>query len=371
MHGPTRSGKSHLVKYVLDLVVREEQRYRIVEVNANGQGSRRDVLSRVFFDLWLKHIGPFPADRIPEDLRAAYALACADLADVAAAIEDDAQEVTFSRTREVASSLGGEVKLVPPVLATARLTGKLDVKDVASQGWKRGRVSDARLVAEVRYELDLLGQMEPGVRTVVFVDDMDLLEEDGEEEATNLLRSLKTLADLQSAVVIATVRDRYFDGRDKDFHDFLKVDLMGTEDLRAIYRIHVNAFNGGKDVFLPEALEWLERSSAGRVGVFLHKCFVVRRAYWTRPAPIDLATLKAFVRREIARLRIDPAHAGVVAAMTDAARRGSLEVALTGDLGRSALLRLHVLTPLTTRAGFFRIDPLYAEVLREEQEEAR
>ena len=363
VHGHTRAGKSHLVRRILEDVRREGLPYLVFSVNANNRGTAVAVLEEAFCLLW-HHIRGVTA--APDGEQGVLEDAIRVLGALEPLVLHEATEVEHTLTRETAERLAATVKLVPPGFELSA-GGEVHVKDATLRRWRTGRLDARDLVQLIRYECDVVSRLAPGHKVLLFVDDLDLLDRpgtQGAQEKDDLVAHLQSLADQPPVVVVVTVRGAWFNGREKDFKDFLRVGLLGHNDLVAIYRMHVDVLNGGEAVFDDDALEWLERGADGKVGIFLSLCYRLWQRFGASDGLITDDHVRKYVHDHIDELRRDPVHVGIVVEVEQAIRRGQLEVTLGQEVRETEMI-FRVLTPLPARPNAYGINPLYADALRE------
>jgi hypothetical protein len=367
VYGETRSGKSHFVRVLLDKLERREGRVRVEVINANNRGVARAVLQDVFLALWrILHeevrgvVGPAQ--------RAGFEAFLDDLEQRRALVTSEVAEQSEEASDSVATTAEAGV-----TVKTAGFEARAGDRTELRSGIGRRRVhrapTDGELVEFIRDELDALRQHQVDRPLVLLVDDLDLLHRrgrEGSEESARLVDRLKPIAEHPQILVIVTVRAAYFNGRDKDFNDFVRLRLLSDDDLRAVYRRHVELFHEGVEVFDEAALDVLVRAAKGRVGMFLKSCRDVSRfhaAQLRRRAAVGLDGVESFVRSELDELRQNPDSLHLVPALERALEGGQLEVELPGDLQDTPLL-YSVLHPVPGQPGRYAISPLWAAALR-------
>lgn len=370
VHGLRRSGKSHLVHKLLLQAETEQLPYQIFKVNANSQGTARAVLDDLFFQLQ-NRIEQLEEHHVPIDAVSLLLQSKAYLSDVCPLIAHESHDISFERTSSALDSIGAEARLGAPNLPgfQVAISGRVEMKDETKKRWSQQGPSDRDMVEYLRYEIDAFAAFFPGKRVLLFIDDLDLLDTvpgDGHRESDALLALLRPLAECRNGIILASIRQLFFNGREKDFKDFLKVGLLSHTLLRQIYLRHIECFNAGEEVFTPEALDWLIRSADGKVGMFLHRCM----EFWRRFSPsagqrIGISELKVFIKEELEELRQDSEHLKVLIPITAAVRNGQSEVEITDDLSQSGLL-YRILTPLLYRSNAYSINTLYSDVIRQE-----
>lgn len=367
VYGETRAGKSHFVRVLLDKLVRREGRVRVELVNANNRGAARAVLQDVFLALWrILHeevrgvVGPSQRahfDAFLDDMELRRALVTMEVAE---------HSEERSESTSASAEAGAGVKAGP---FEAKLGERTEARTGSGQRRVQRTPGEGELVEYIRDALDALRQHQVDRPLVLLVDDLDLLHRrgrEGSEESARLVDRLKPVAEHPQVLVIVTVRAAYFNGRDKDFNDFVRLRLIGDDDLRAVYRRHVELFHEGVEVFDGPALDVLVRAAKGRVGMFLKSCRDVSRFHASglrRGVAVGLDGVEGFVRSELEELRQNPDSLHVVPALERALEGGQLEVEIAADLQDTPLL-YSVLHPVPGQPTRYAISPLWAAALR-------
>ncbi|MDB4928402.1 MAG: hypothetical protein JWM10_886 [Myxococcaceae bacterium] len=367
VYGETRAGKSHFVRVLLDKLERREGRARVETINANNRGVARAVLQDIFLALW-RVLNEEVRGVVAADQRAAFEEFLADLDERRALVTQEVAE----RSDEASDSVGTAVEAGLGAKVGAlevKLGDRTEQRTASSARRVRRAPGEAELVEYIRDALDALRQHQVDRPLVLLVDDLDLLHRrgrEGSEESSRLVDRLKPIAEHPQILVIVTVRAAYFNGRDKDFNDFVRLRLLGDDDLREVYRRHVALFHEGVEVFDAAALDVLVRAAKGRVGMFLKSCRDVSRFHASRlrrGLAVGLDGIEAFVRAELEELRQNPDSLHLVPALERALENGQLEVELTADLQDTPLL-YSVLHPVPGQPHRYAISPLWAAALR-------
>lgn len=364
VHGMTRCGKSHLVHRMLADVREKALPFQVFSVNANSRGTARAVLDELFFVL-RDAINSFERSAVPDGWVDTLETAVVYLEEVEPLIAEESSEIALGRTKQTMSGLLGGLKLAPPPFGLTA-GGKLELREGLEEKWTRRAPSDRNLVELLNYECHLLSQLRADEKVLLFVDDLDLLDQPdspGQKEANRLVGLLKMLAEKSYIVVLTTMRHSYFNGREKDFKDFIKVSTFDSRGLEAVYRKHIELYNDGEQVFSREALRFLERSASGRVGMFLHRCYQLWREFGAMGKRVGLRELRKFIRTDIEELRSDPEHWPVIAALEQAVRQEKQQLEYEGDLRSSGML-FTVLDPIPGTTNAYNINPLYAEEVK-------
>lgn len=365
IHGQRRTGKSHLAGKLLLQAEAEKLPYITLTINANGQQTAHRTLEEVFFQLWHLILDIQP-DQVPDGEMGVYELGRAYLSELEPLIRHDYYDVSFEKTSAALAGLGGKLGVGLEKWLQIGVEGKAEIREEVKQRWSQQRPSDWDLVNHISYEIDLLCLLRPGRRVLLLIDDLDLLEETvagDQQESKQLFSYLSSLAQNQHLLLLATCRTAYHNGRDKFLEDLLKVPLMDDDLLAQIYQLRIDTFNAGEAVFDTEAFNYLVGNAHGKVGMFLHRCLRVAR-YYPHRRPIGLAELRGFIRKELQELRQESEHLPILISVAQAVREGKIEVELPLEAKDSGLL-YWMFTPVESRLNVYRVDSLYADVLRE------
>lgn len=366
VHGKTRCGKSHLVRYLLSEVQEKKLPYQIFIVNANARGNAGAVLDDLFFRLEQAISGLDP-DQVPDGVHEPYEVAIPFLRSMKELILGEKHNVDLARTRELLSSDSFSLKLAPPGFELSG-TNTISVKSGVEERWTRNRPLQHEMVELIRYEADLLAHLHGGHRVVLLVDDLDLLDRtkgSGKQEANLLLDYLKPLAEPETITLLATTRPEYYNERSKDLKNFRAVRVMDGAAIRSVYERHIELFNAGEPVFNDAALDWLEKMAEGRVGIFLQRCYQIwSHFYGRRDVLLGLKEVKEYIETELDDLRSEPRHAEFFLKIEDTIRSGKLDLVFKGNLDESGVL-YGLLSPTPGRPNAFTLNPIYAQVLKE------
>jgi hypothetical protein len=366
VYGPTRSGKSHYVRRLLHALRERDQRserarWRTISVNANNRGSVRAVLEDLFVEVWKALVGLDPT--IAEEERGNWDAFRNHLERVRALVLGEVAETSSETQQGSTTTADGGVELKGP-LASARLGGKVETREQESERQVRRAPTDREVTGHIRDALDALQQYDPGRLTLLFVDDLDLLDRRGREGAevsALLVDQLKSLADCQKCLVMVTIRELYFNGREKDFNDFVPLGFLGVDDLRAVYAQHVKVFNEGRDVFSPEVLGLLVQGADGRVGIFLKTCRELWRYHIDAEEPIARAGLAEFLQAQLKRFK-DDAVKHLIPEVERVLAGLAIQVEIKDDLQETPLL-YSVLLPIPGQPGRYTVNPMWLDVL--------
>ncbi len=366
VYGPTRSGKSHYVRRLLHaLRTRDRERgqdvWRIVSINANNRGSVRAVLEDVFVELWRASIAL--ESTVGDDDKGHYNEWLADLEHRRALVLGEVAEVANETLKGSTAASDGSVELKSPVVV-ARVGAKLETREQESERLVRRTPTDREVTGHIRDVLDGLRQFDAQRQTIIFVDDLDLLDRRGREGAevsAQLVDQLKSIAECRSCLVMVTIRELYFNGREKDFNDFVPLGFLGGDDLRKVYTQHVSVFNEGRDVFSPEVVELLVQGADGRVGIFLKTCRDLWRFHIEANVPIGRSDLAEFLRAQLRRFK-DDAIRHLVPEVERVLAGHAFQVSITEDLQETPLL-YSVLLPVPGQPGKYTVNPMWVDVI--------
>lgn len=364
VHGHTRAGKSHFAQRLLADDRIKESRTRVVPVNANNLGNARNVLEHVFVALYNAVASHTPKrDGLTEEILTALQL---DLTRVRELLDDGAAERVEDHTSE------GSSELSAPAIKVAGLevssVGKLGRKETRGQKAVYRPVTDHQLAEQIATAADALRQGGACKRVLLFVDDLDLLDRGGEEggaEADRVVDLLRPIAGRHGLVIVATMRRLYFNRREKDFTDLGAIRPLKPAELVEIYNLRVRLFNDGREVFRPEALALLGRTANGRVGVFLRHCHdVLRQRRRSAIMPFTEEVVRSHFRECVDDYLTDPTQRALMNEVISAVRGRTLEFAPVQDPRPTGMIHV-VLEPLPSREGWYAVNPLFAEVIRD------
>jgi len=367
VHGKTRCGKSHLVRYLLSEVQDKQLPYQVFIVNANARGDAEAVLDDLFYSLEQAISGLDP-DQVPDGVHEPYEAAIPFLRSMKELILGEKHSVDLARTREALSSDSFSMKLAPPPFELSG-ANTVSLKEGVEERWTRKRPLLHEMVELIRYEADLLAHLHKGSRVVLLVDDLDLLDRpkgSGKQQANLLLDYLKPLAEPETITLLATTRPEYYNERSKDLKNFRAVRVMDGAAIRSVYERHIELFNAGDPVFDDAALEWLDKIAEGRVGIFLQRCYQIWSHFYGQetPALLGLKEVKEYIAVELDELRSEPRHAEFFLKIEETVRAGKLDLVFKGDLDESGVL-YGLLSPTPGRPDAFTLNHVYAQVLKE------
>lgn len=210
-------------------------------------------------------------------------------------------------------------------------------------------------------------------RCLFYVDDVDLLDSGpagDQTEVTVLVRRLESLADKKSIVVLASMRTRHLGSFHKELVELIRVEALEDDDVRSVYKKHVEVFNGGKDVFTDACVGELILATTGHVGNFLRWCsrfhaWGARRLWKTKQNRLlhseDLQDYALDLVRDLSR-REDLAR--YIDRIRAAIQARKLTVELPPEAASSDLVHFLIEEPAEARSSFFTINPFFARVLR-------
>ncbi len=361
-YGETRSGKSHFVRVMLQRLGAREAGWRIFTINANNRGAPRPVLEDVFIHLWkvLDEVGPKIA---PTEAK--------QFAQFAESQEIRRRLVTgefAERSVETSSGTTDSVELgieAKVGAAGARFGGRGEHRRGESEKLIARAPTDGEVVEWIRDLLAGLRLYEPERPVLLFVDDLDLLHRrgiTGSEASAQLVDRLKPVAESPHVQVLVTIRAAYFNGRDKDFHDFIQLPLLGDEVLREIYGRHVTALHAGEEILSPEALDLLVEGSNGQVGMFLKTCRDLFR-WGYKKGVLGVPEVASFIDHQLQQLRLSPESVAFMPAIEEAMRDQRLSLKIEDDLQETPLLH-SVLLPIPGQPGHYLINGIWSRAFR-------
>lgn len=365
IHGHTRTGKSHFALRVLADPRLRACGVRSFAVNANNQGTARNVFESLLFAL---HRAVLELPSSPSMQPSLDALR-EELADARFLLEDGRAERVDDEVAEASAELGAPSFKVPGL--EVALPARAAEKAVRGRKVVTRPLSDRGMAELVAAAADAIRQAE-GLRTVLlFIDDLDLLDREGAEGGAGVdtvVDLLRPIADREGLCVVATTRRQYFNGREKDFIDLGALRPLKPEELTRVYALRVKLFNDGREIFSPGALSLLTRTADGRVGVFLRHCREVFRLHRRQePMPFAEEVVRRYIVDRVQELLEDPAHRALMREVIECVRALRLEFQPAQDPARTGMLHV-VLNPVPGRAGWYAVNPLFAEVLRDASE---
>lgn len=369
IHGATRAGKSHFARRLVLEVNAQKLPLTPLVVDANSKGSARAVLREAFQRLHAMLPPQAPPGFAPDT----YAAAWQDCDRVKPLLDGTVQEINFSvdRTRTTSGGGGGTLRIGPQnafAAATIDVKAQHERRETASERYTLRAPTDEELTAWVKHALALFRQHHPQFRLLLVIDDADLVARGGAEatEASqSLFDRLSDLAHDNGCVVAVSVRQRAYNGRDKEFDTLAELKRWrDPADTLAVYQLHVREFHEGAEVFTPDALERLAEECAGMVGMFLQLCGELHRLGYGAPLPMDWPAARALLAEQFDDWATTPELLPIAAKVRDAAHRGIKEVPFDMPLENNPLL-LRVLIPLGAGAppNTYRISGLYAQAI--------
>lgn len=373
--GQARVGKSHLLRELVRSVANNFDATVEVHVSTGLSDSRdvlRETLQQVHATL---HNAALGAALGPAAGPGVLAPLEGILADYSEAVAGSASEIELSRvetvTRKLQESLGLSASLPGLLPYLGGLEVKLGVGLGRSQGESEGverrvrvaRFEDRQLTELIGMAHVLLRDHEPRWRTLLVLDDFDLLkrDEEGGFDPEALLQALTILASIPGLYVLTTVRQDTYRRHDKTFHRIADVVPFADDvPLIEIYRRHVKLYHGGEDPFAAGFVKDAARLSTGRVGIFLQH---MREAFMVAGGDLTSLELSDWIQRQWTAAReMEPELAGVVERAAEA-KGGFLQAEELTRLRPSSLMQ-YVLEDYSS-ASSARVDPVLLGVLRE------
>lgn len=361
VYGETRSGKSHFMRVVVRQLPAREGAWRIFTVNANNRGDARAVLDDTFQHLW-RVLGEVRAKVVEPSARRDFDAFLADQDRRQRLIAGEYNERTEEVSEAVTDTLDGSAEFkVGPVGAKVGDKKELRRGELA-RTIARAPTSDREVVGWIRDQLDALHEYEPARPVLLFIDDLDLLHRrgrPGSEASAELVDRLKALAEHPQVQVVVTLRTAYFNGREKDLHNFVRLPLLEDDVTKEIYHRHVTKLHGGAEVLTDEALSLLVEGANGQVGMFLKTC---RDLYqWGyRSRPMGVGDIAAFVDHELRQLRRMPECVAYMPLIEQALRDRQLSVEIADDLQDTPLLH-NVLLEVPGQPHRFLINGIWSQ----------
>jgi hypothetical protein len=358
VYGEPRCGKSHLVHRLLLEIEDQTEPYFIIKVNAYRRGTPTWVLENIFSQLKeLIFSLPDKNNRISKDEKNTLNI-------LERLINGEATELNTLQETGKQRTIGAKLSLL--------LSRRYESKDQTK--WTISAPSDKTIVKLLCYEAELLTKLDPEKKVLLFVDDLDLLDRKGgefEEPAFQLMDLLKILADQIQFTVIVTMRSSQFNIRYKDCKDIIYVKLMNPDDIFEVYNKHIKELNAGEEIFAKDALEWLEKSTLGRVGIFLRRCRRIKRMFRSESGLLTKKHVEQYVKEDVENKLNEEGHSEVMVAIIKAVRERKTELSLGKDMQdelRSSDILYNILIPIPLQlrlGGEYRIDTTYSNAIQE------
>ncbi len=365
--GPARVGKSHLLQQVAGQLGRKFDVLVPIRVST-GLRDIRDILRETLRQLNValhnavlrKGLGPVAGDGVLAPLDSI-------LNDYSEAVAGSATEIEIGRVEKVTHAFkkSPEMSVAAPGLIKF-LSGTEKTRTETESEERKVRVNrfeENHLTELSGMAHTLVREHAPKWRTMLILDDFDLLkrDEEGNFDPDALLQSLAILADIPGFYVMTTVRQDTFRRHGKTFHRIANVlPFVDEAPLIEIYERHVKMYNDGIEPCSETFVRDAARLSNGRVGIFLQH---LREAYETEGPDFHHLELRPWTLGRWQLIsREEPELAAVIIRATNEN---------SGLLGADDLARLRaseligwVLEDYTSETAA-RVDPILAGALRE------
>lgn len=385
VHGPSRSGKSHFARYLVQVAVREGAPFFPILVAAGEKMNARRVLARMYRRL-LDTIPQFPPGVKGEEALEGWQRELQEFHEVLPLVDDASKEFELETTRVEAQqrqsrfgfSFGPSVtfKSALPTAGAHTVEPKVDLKLEATRGSDqsrsethkvKGKVSlptDEHVVAWIGRLLALRRRIDARTRVLFTVDDLDLLDprKESGDVCGVLLDLLTELTRTSDCVVIVTVRTRSYNERAKDLP--LLAHIRGwsdTGELRRVYDLRVEQLNDGEAVFEPEAVEWLAQRVEGRVGMLLQLC---RELSAGAGRPVARQVVLERLREQLDEWRGRAEFYLVIPKVVAAVKQQRMQVEFEEALPACELLPMLLMPEPSVDAPVYRISPLFQGALQ-------
>ncbi len=359
IHGDTRTGKSHFAHRLLRQAVDEMEAVGVI-VNANQRETAQHVLEDLFGELSVQ------LDLIPRAEATDW-----DVYDEFTAFTQRMRPLVYGMQESIELSVGEKLfskstdKLaLKPQFIELEL-GSEESRETSSGHKSTVRAPKNKQLAEMtRWVAEALSHLTKK-HILLLIDDQDLLTttEAGRIETATLVGCLKLLAASPSITVLVTVRTKSWGALDKDFSNFVRIHAFKDDEIKKVYRLRLDNFNDGEEVFSSTALSWLIATSDGRVGMFLQRCERVHDHFFGLDRKINKGDVKKYIRVELDDFMSEPTSRQLMASVFETLRKGEAQIQADG-LGEDSPLYLTVLQPRSSGTVFL-IDPVYQEVIRD------
>ena len=366
VHGGSRVGKSHLALQFLQLVPRAH--WHVFSVHADEGKLVRLVLQDVYSLVRNEVLSiENPIDLEEEGVSSRPILEDAKefIRRIDGLLTDRHNRVTSRISVTAEDSLG--LKLLGKIFGMS-YQDRLGVGE--SMEIVVEHLSDYQLLDSIGELVEVL-RISTGKRCLIYVDDVDLMDQgtpEGGEEATLLLRLLARLTEMPGAVVVASLRSRAMATGDKRFYDSLAVEPLGDKDLRELHERHIEEFHEKEAVFSSPCVGHLVELAAGRPGNFLRTCrrfmdWGMRKGLLGK-RKLNTGDLKDFVIEEIVLLQAMPVLKGHVSKIVSAAKAVQLQLRLElSDRDLEQLVPL-VEEPAIAGSSIYEINGFVARTVR-------
>lgn len=290
--GESRSGKSHLARYVMSKLkkTRGDKKYHFIVVSARERLDAFEVVKLLFEQLRtlyrdLRRDVNFSVDSLPEPIRthAETTLSVVDqIVDrVSHFIEQGTETLEFSFNESEVKALQGQATLSIPKIFKLSVQASRSQQDGTAQKVVFRQPSIDDLTSFCQSIIDTLSWVKLLDHVLILVDDIDLLEgyqdpaHSGQIQRNRLIDAMLKLHQMPYVDVLFTARSWYGQTH-KELHvlvDLAAASPLGVEDLQTIHNKHFQAFVRNKKLpkqFLePDALRYVAEQTGFLPGVFL------------------------------------------------------------------------------------------------------
>jgi hypothetical protein len=180
-----------LVYQLLLLAEREGLPYQIFTLNANAMGTARSVLDEVFSMLLLR-LEDLGQKELPEDgeglgLQGFYDELMADLRRKRVLVDNEAADLSLEEASSTQRSVEGGLKPRLPGVEGG-LGERKEFREARTERRTSKTPADRDVVEWIRAEIEAMHRLCPGQRVLLFIDDLDLLDQCGTDGHTECAR---------------------------------------------------------------------------------------------------------------------------------------------------------------------------------------
>ena len=371
-YGKTRSGKSHLIhRLLIDEDIKEK--YKILKVNANSAGDVRSVFENIFIKL-LDEMQTYPAKMAGDSKNKMIAIV-KFLKKVEPLVIRHVNEVHLLESNEITQISSFNIKF-PIYSIEGQLLSQNEVRTNEGSEVIIKEFDNRSIVDLVKYEFEILSRLEDKKKYILLIDDLDLIDQAFEPEkrqTDKLLNLLQVLSEIDSIIVLVTTRSSFFKGRDKNLSDFIQIERMNSDDILNVYKKRIETFHNGIELFTEDAKALLEKSSDGRIGIFLKNCKQIWREFHNMAEQkklIDVNNIKQYLRQRIEQLSKDDDYTSLVENIKETIRKGKLEIKYDNFLENDQII-YDILDRVANTKDHYRVTKMYASVFRNIIEEEK
>ncbi len=212
-----------------------------------------------------------------------------------------------------------------------RATGRSTQKS-----WKYASMDEERLTRMIGLVHRLVREKVPDWKTLLVVDDFDLLKRDGADglDPQPLLRALGQLAEVDGLFLLTTVRQDTYKLQQKDFFRLVELrPFQNPQFLSEIYKNHVRLWGPEKPPFRDSFVTDAAVASHGRVGLFLE---VLRDAFQHHGGEVP-QELNEYLQGEWAWVKEQEPEKATLVEEAVRAKQGRIDPEVLKKLGNSVI----------------------------------